>query len=94
MIREGACREIGTGSDLSAHAPHYSGAEPSSGDPSKVSPEDPSFLWFNYNAEAAASFYVSIFRDSKILNRMGQSGGQDGSGGGVPAREDRDSGAA
>lgn len=38
------------------------------------------FLWFNYNAEAAANFYVSFFRDSKILNRMGPSGGQVGSG--------------
>jgi predicted 3-demethylubiquinone-9 3-methyltransferase (glyoxalase superfamily) len=25
------------------------------------------FLWFNDNAEEAADFYVSAFRDSKIL---------------------------
>ncbi len=31
------------------------------------------FLWFDGNAEEAASFYVSVFEDSKILtvNRMG-----------------------
>ena len=28
------------------------------------------FLWFNGNAEAAVRFYVSIFRNSKILSTM------------------------
>jgi predicted 3-demethylubiquinone-9 3-methyltransferase (glyoxalase superfamily) len=32
----------------------------------KISP----FLWFNGNAEEAAKFYVSIFKDSKILKIM------------------------
>jgi len=32
----------------------------------KISP----FLWFNSNAEEAASFYVSIFKDSKIVETM------------------------
>jgi len=34
------------------------------------------FLWFNDQAEDAASFYVSLFKDSKILNvsRYGEAG--------------------
>jgi predicted 3-demethylubiquinone-9 3-methyltransferase (glyoxalase superfamily) len=34
------------------------------------------FLWFNRNAEEAANFYVSIFKDSKIDNvsRYGEAG--------------------
>jgi len=38
----------------------------------KVSP----FLWFDGNAEEAANFYVSIFKDSKILKiaRYGEAG--------------------
>ena len=34
------------------------------------------FLWFDDNAEEAANFYVSIFKDSKILNvaRYGEAG--------------------
>jgi len=38
----------------------------------KVSP----FLWFNDNAEEAANFYVSIFRNSKIgnISRYGDAG--------------------
>ncbi|HVP44754.1 MAG TPA: VOC family protein [Terriglobales bacterium] len=32
----------------------------------KISP----FLWFNGNAEEAAKFYTSIFKDSKILGTM------------------------
>jgi len=34
------------------------------------------YLWFNDNAEAAASFYVSIFKNSKILSvaRYGEAG--------------------
>jgi predicted 3-demethylubiquinone-9 3-methyltransferase (glyoxalase superfamily) len=34
------------------------------------------FLWFNDNAEEAVNFYVSIFKDSKILNvtRSGEAG--------------------
>ncbi len=32
------------------------------------------FLWFNGNAEAAADFYVSIFKDSKVLSTMGPKG--------------------
>jgi predicted 3-demethylubiquinone-9 3-methyltransferase (glyoxalase superfamily) len=29
------------------------------------------FLWFGQNAEAAANFYVSVFRNSKIIKVMG-----------------------
>ncbi len=38
----------------------------------KISP----FLWFDSNAEEAANFYVSIFKDSKILKiaRYGEGG--------------------
>jgi len=38
----------------------------------KISP----FLWFDSNAEEAVNFYVSIFKDSKILNlsRYGEAG--------------------
>ena len=38
----------------------------------KISP----FLWFDGNAEEAVNFYVSIFKDSKILNisRYGEAG--------------------
>lgn len=34
------------------------------------------FLWFDNNAEAAANFYVSIFKNSRILNaaRYGEAG--------------------
>jgi predicted 3-demethylubiquinone-9 3-methyltransferase (glyoxalase superfamily) len=34
------------------------------------------FLWFNDNAEEAANFYVSVFKNSKILNlaRYGDTG--------------------
>lgn len=34
------------------------------------------FLWFNGNAEEAANFYVSIFKNSKIINvsRFGDAG--------------------
>jgi predicted 3-demethylubiquinone-9 3-methyltransferase (glyoxalase superfamily) len=34
------------------------------------------FLWFNNNAEEAANFYVSVFKNSKILNstRYGDAG--------------------
>jgi predicted 3-demethylubiquinone-9 3-methyltransferase (glyoxalase superfamily) len=34
------------------------------------------FLWFDANAEEAVNFYISIFRDSKILNvaRCGEAG--------------------
>jgi predicted 3-demethylubiquinone-9 3-methyltransferase (glyoxalase superfamily) len=28
------------------------------------------FLWFNNNAEEAATFYVSIFKNSRIVNKM------------------------
>lgn len=40
--------------------------------PQKIS----TFLWFNGNAEEAANFYVSVFRNSKILNiaRYGEPG--------------------
>jgi predicted 3-demethylubiquinone-9 3-methyltransferase (glyoxalase superfamily) len=38
----------------------------------KISP----FLWFNDQAEAAANFYISLFKNSKILNvaRYGEAG--------------------
>lgn len=32
------------------------------------------FLWFNNNAEEAADFYVSIFKNSKVLSTMGPKG--------------------
>lgn len=32
------------------------------------------FLWFNGNAEAAADFYVSIFKNSKIVSVSGPKG--------------------
>jgi len=32
------------------------------------------FLWFNGNAEAAADFYVSIFKNSKVLSVTGPKG--------------------
>jgi predicted 3-demethylubiquinone-9 3-methyltransferase (glyoxalase superfamily) len=34
------------------------------------------FLWFNQNAEEAMKFYISIFKDSKVLNiaRYGEAG--------------------
>ena len=32
------------------------------------------FLWFNGNAEEAMAFYVSIFKNSKVLNVMGPKG--------------------
>jgi predicted 3-demethylubiquinone-9 3-methyltransferase (glyoxalase superfamily) len=32
------------------------------------------FLWFNGNAETAADFYVSIFKNSKVLSVMGPKG--------------------
>lgn len=32
------------------------------------------FLWFNGSAEAAADFYVSIFKDSKVLSVTGPKG--------------------
>ena len=32
------------------------------------------FLWFNGNAEEAMEFYVSIFKNSKVLNTMGPKG--------------------
>jgi predicted 3-demethylubiquinone-9 3-methyltransferase (glyoxalase superfamily) len=32
------------------------------------------FLWFNGNAEEAMEFYVSIFRNSKVLSVMGPKG--------------------
>ncbi len=34
------------------------------------------FLWFDNNAEEAANFYVSIFKNSKVLNtaRYGEAG--------------------
>ena len=32
------------------------------------------FLWFNDNAEEAADFYVSVFRNSKILSTRGPKG--------------------
>jgi predicted 3-demethylubiquinone-9 3-methyltransferase (glyoxalase superfamily) len=28
------------------------------------------FLWFNGNAEEAVKFYVSVFRNSKVLSTM------------------------
>src|SRR5436190_20405696 len=40
------------------------------------------FLWFNDNAEEAANFYVSVFKNSRIINstRYGKSGpGPEGS---------------
>jgi len=33
----------------------------------KISP----FLWFDNNAEEAMNFYVSIFKDSKVVNVHG-----------------------
>lgn len=33
------------------------------------------FLWFNDQAEAAAEFYVSVFPNSRILNKMPGPGG-------------------
>lgn len=38
----------------------------------KISP----FLWFDNQAEEAAKFYVSIFKDSRILNLMPGPGGK------------------
>ena len=40
----------------------------------KISP----FLWFNDNAEEAANFYTSIFKNSKIenINYYGETGGK------------------
>jgi predicted 3-demethylubiquinone-9 3-methyltransferase (glyoxalase superfamily) len=34
------------------------------------------FLWFDYQAEEAANFYVSLFKNSKVLNvaRYGEAG--------------------
>jgi hypothetical protein len=32
------------------------------------------FLWFDGNAEQAADFYVSIFKNSKVLSTMGPKG--------------------
>src|SRR6267143_248079 len=42
------------------------------------------FLWFDNNAEEAAQFYTSIFKNSKILNvsRYGDAGNKLTSGGG------------
>jgi predicted 3-demethylubiquinone-9 3-methyltransferase (glyoxalase superfamily) len=39
-------------------------------------PKITTFLWFDNNAEEAANFYVSIFKNSKVLNavRYGDSG--------------------
>ena len=36
------------------------------------------FLWFNDNAEGAANFYTSIFKNSKIenINYYGETGGK------------------
>src|SRR6266704_2448968 len=34
----------------------------------KVKAKITPFLWFNDNAEEAMNFYISIFKDSKILN--------------------------
>lgn len=34
------------------------------------------FLWFNDNAEAAMNFYISIFKNSKILHVMRQGEGE------------------
>ena len=41
-----------------------------------ITPKITPFLWFNDNAEEAAKFYTSIFRDSKILTttRYGEAG--------------------
>lgn len=36
--------------------------------------EDTTFLWFDGNAEEAADFYVSIFKNSKVLSTMGPKG--------------------
>src|SRR5665213_4326082 len=34
------------------------------------------FLWFNNNAEDAAKFYTSVFKNSKILSKMPGPGGK------------------
>jgi predicted 3-demethylubiquinone-9 3-methyltransferase (glyoxalase superfamily) len=38
------------------------------------------FLWFDDNAEEAMHFYVSLFKDSEVLNvnRMGDAAGEEG----------------
>src|SRR5436190_22262468 len=32
------------------------------------------FLWFDHQAEEAADFYISIFKDSKVISTMGPKG--------------------
>ncbi|HET6891016.1 MAG TPA: VOC family protein [Pyrinomonadaceae bacterium] len=63
---------------MSATNPAQTGATATSRDaqtqphPQKIT----TFLWFNNNAEEAANFYVSVFKNSKILNttRYGDAG--------------------
>ena len=40
------------------------------------------FLWFNGNAEEAAEFYVSVFKDARIVDvmRSGEAGPRPGRG--------------
>jgi len=42
----------------------------------KISPKITPFLWFDTQAEKAANFYVSIFKNSKVtaITRYGDSG--------------------
>lgn len=44
--------------------------------PSNITPKITPFLWFDNNAEEAASFYVGIFKDSRVLSisRYGDAG--------------------
>src|SRR5262245_42767847 len=43
--------------------------------PKKITP----FLWFDQNAEEAIRFYLSVFKDSKVLSENRSGGGAPGS---------------
>jgi predicted 3-demethylubiquinone-9 3-methyltransferase (glyoxalase superfamily) len=47
------------------------------------SPRITPFLWFNANAEEAVNFYLTVFKNSRLLNEVRIPGGEPGSKGSV-----------
>ncbi len=72
MVSDRACRERADGSDSTLNALPRAKHQELTMSHQKIT----TYLWFNDNAEAAASFYTSVFPESRVTNvvRWGEGG--------------------
>jgi predicted 3-demethylubiquinone-9 3-methyltransferase (glyoxalase superfamily) len=64
-------------SAIALHCDHAPAAR--KGDPAMAPKKITPFLWFDQNAEEAIRFYLSVFKDSKVLSESRSGGGAPGS---------------